>query len=74
MRDATGGPIEVDVWTIDMFGFNAFTAEGPPPLAIGTARPADGSDVKGFACEPAAPAGARDITPLGGWRADLGAG
>ena len=74
MRDAAGGLIEVEVWTIDMSGFGAFTAKGPPPLAIGTARPADGSDVKGFACEAAALAGARDITSLGGWRADLGAG
>ena len=57
MRDATGGPIEVEVWTIDMAGFGAFTAEVPPPLAIGTARAADCWDVKGLACEPADRAG-----------------
>jgi len=32
-------------------------------------RLADGSEVKGFVCEPVALAGAPDITGYGGWRA-----
>jgi allophanate hydrolase len=32
---------------------------------------ADGTTVKGFVCEPAAVAGAEDITAFGGWRAYL---
>ncbi|MBG0812194.1 hypothetical protein IY145_22885 [Methylosinus sp. H3A] len=41
----------------------------PPPLCIGALRLADGSSPKGFLVEPAALAGAEDITNFGGWRA-----
>jgi allophanate hydrolase len=41
----------------------------PPPLAIGTLTLADGSEIKGFVCEPAALDGAPDISAFGGWRA-----
>ena len=47
----------------------SFTAEVPPPRAIGTVTLADGSNVKGFVAEPRALTGVEDITHLGGCRA-----
>jgi len=66
-----GVAIEVEVWELDEAAFGSFTAEVPPPLAIGTLRLADGEEVAGFVCEPAALDGARDISSHGGWRAYL---
>jgi hypothetical protein len=48
-----------------------FVAAVPAPLCIGTVRLEDGRAVHGFLCERAGPAGAREITALGGWRAYL---
>jgi allophanate hydrolase len=63
-----GRGIEVEVWAMpeDMVG--GFLNAIPPPLTLGTIRLADGSQVKGFLCEPAGVEGAREITELGGWR------
>lgn len=69
-----GPGIEVEVWALDAAAFGAFTAEVPPPLAIGTLTLADGSQVKGFVCEPAGLAGAEEITGYGGWRGYLNSG
>lgn len=65
----TGAAIEVEVWAITPAAFGSFVAAIPPPLGIGTLQLADGTTVKGFICEPAALAGAKDITSFGGWRA-----
>lgn len=67
----TGSGIELEVWALDRAAFGSFVAEVPPPMTIGTVTLDDGSRVKGFACEPAALAGAEDITAFGGWRAYL---
>jgi allophanate hydrolase len=64
-----GAAIALEVYELDLASFGSFTAEVPPPLAIGTVQLADGSSVKGFVAEPRALAGAEDITHLGGWRA-----
>lgn len=69
VHDAGGAAIKVEVYELDLAAFGSFVAEVPPPLAIGTVTLADGSQVKGFVCEPRATAGAEDITALGGWRA-----
>jgi allophanate hydrolase len=61
--------IAVEVWELSVEAFGAFVAEVPPPLAIGTVTLADGSEVKGFVCEPAGLEGAIDISAFGGWRA-----
>jgi allophanate hydrolase len=66
-----GAAIALEVYELDMASFGSFTAEVPPPLAIGTVQLADGSSVKGFVAEPRALTGAEDITHLGGWRAYL---
>jgi len=66
---ATGTSIALEVWTLSAAAFGRFVAAIPPPLGIGTIRLADGRGVKGFIVEPAAIAGARDISAFGGWRA-----
>jgi allophanate hydrolase len=72
--DAAGQSIEVEVWELDERAFGNFVAEVPAPMTIGTTRLIDGSQVKGFCCEPHALAGARDITHFGGWRQYLASG
>jgi allophanate hydrolase len=62
------------VWRLTAEAFGSFTAEVPPPLAIGTVQLEDGSNVKGFVCEPEGFTGALDITEFGGWRAFLQSG
>ncbi len=66
--DDTGASIAVEVYELGIEAFGSFTAEVPPPLAIGTVTLKDGSLVKGFVAEPRAITGARDITNFGGWR------
>lgn len=73
VRDPGGGTIEVEVWRLPLAEVGGFLAGVPAPLAIGTLELADGRAVKGFLCEPAALAGAQDITAHGGWRAWLAA-
>jgi len=64
-----GSGIEVEVWAIPDYEFGPFVAGIPSPLGIGTLTLDDGSSMKGFICEPAAIAGAEEITRFGGWRA-----
>ncbi|MFG6075969.1 allophanate hydrolase [Erwinia sp. OPT-41] len=69
LAKATGGKaITVELWDIPLARFGEFVAEIPAPLGIGTLTLEDGRQVKGFICEPAALADARDITEFGGWR------
>ena len=70
----SGVAIEVEVWALTAAAFGTFVAAIPPPLGIGTLQLVDGSSVKGFICEPAALADAKDITLFGGWRAFLKSG
>ncbi len=64
-----GPGIEVEVWAMPEDAFGSFVNAVPPPLGIGSVRLASGDWVKGFICEAAGLAGARDITDYGGWRA-----
>jgi allophanate hydrolase len=66
-----GGAIEIEVWELPLRRFGEFVAEVPAPLAIGSLELADGQWIKGFVCEPAAIAGAEDISGYGGWRGYL---
>ncbi|MGA7108058.1 MAG: allophanate hydrolase [Terracidiphilus sp.] len=63
-----GTGIEVEVWAMPEHTVGSFLNAIPPPLTLGTIRLADGSQVKGFLCEPAGIEGSREITQLGGWR------
>jgi allophanate hydrolase len=63
-----GTGMEVEVWSVPENKFGSFVANVPAPLSIGTVILDDGSAVKGFLCETAALANAREITRFGGWR------
>src|SRR5207245_10899730 len=63
-----GQGIELEVWAVPENQFGGFVGEVPPPLAIGNVQLDTGESVKGFVCEPAAIAGASEITMFGGWR------
>jgi allophanate hydrolase len=74
VRVAGGGaPIRAEVWELPTAGFGDFVASVPAPMTIGKVLLADGSEVPGFLCEPAALAEACDITASGGWLAHLAA-
>ena len=64
----SGAAIELEVWELDPAAFGAFTAEVPPPLAIGSVELDTGETVKGFVCEPRALDDATDVTAFRGWR------
>ena len=68
MRAETGGAITVELWDMPLARFGEFVEEIPAPLGIGTLQLADGRQVKGFICEPAALSEATEITHFGGWR------
>ena len=71
VRMDDGAEISLEIWAMPLSAFGAFMAGIPQPLGIGTINLADGSQVKGFLCEPAGLEGAQDITAFGGWRAFL---
>jgi allophanate hydrolase len=66
---AAGESIAGEVWRLPAAGLARFMAGLAAPMAIGRVYLEDGRDVLGFVCEPAAVAGAADITRYGGWRA-----
>jgi allophanate hydrolase len=69
VRVAEGGAaVEVEVYRLPGASVAAFLVEIPAPLAIGTVRLVDGSEVHGFVCESVAVEDAQDITGFGGWR------
>ena len=72
--DDDGASIAGELWRLPASGMGTFLAALPAPMALGKVRLADGREVTGFLVEPAAIAGARDITRFGGWRAFLADG
>jgi len=66
-----GEGIELEVWAMPEDTLGSFLQAIPSPLCLGTILLSDATQVKGFLCEPAGIAGAREITHLGGWRAYL---
>lgn len=64
-----GSALIVETYALSEAAFGSFTAEVPPPLAIGTVKLENGDWVKGFVAEPHAFEGAQNITTFGGWRA-----
>ncbi|PRY12165.1 allophanate hydrolase [Kineococcus rhizosphaerae] len=69
VRDAGGAAIEGEVWRLPARGFGAFVAALPQPMTIGAVTLSDGRVVRGFLAEPAALAGAQEITAAGSWLA-----
>jgi allophanate hydrolase len=70
---ADGVAIAGELWSLPEAGLGSLLAALPTPMALGRVRLSDGSDAVGFLCEPAALAGAEEISALGGWRAHLAA-
>jgi allophanate hydrolase len=68
-----GHAIEVEVYEMPLDQVGSFLALIPPPLGLGSVQLADERWVHGFICEPAALAGATDISAWGGWRAWMAA-
>jgi allophanate hydrolase len=66
-----GAAIEIELWDLSFAALGAFMQNVPAPLTIGTLRTEDGESVRGFLCESAAVARARDISEHGGYRAYL---
>jgi allophanate hydrolase len=64
-----GASIPGELWRLPPAGFARFMGGLAAPMAIGRVGLDDGRAVLGFLCEPAALAGAADITRYGGWRA-----
>jgi allophanate hydrolase len=71
VRAAPGASVEAELWEMPSAAFGGFVDAIPAPLGIGTVELEDGECARGFLCEHYAVAAARDITPLGGWRAYL---
>jgi allophanate hydrolase len=65
--DAGGAGIEGELWELPPAGLAGLLAELPSPMALGRVALADGSEVVGFLCEPAALERAEEITAYGGW-------
>jgi allophanate hydrolase len=70
VRVDSGKPIAVEVYRLTFEAFGRLVAGVPAPMCIGTVVLEHGA-VAGFLCEPAAIAGATDITSFGGWQAYL---
>ncbi|HEV8393115.1 MAG TPA: allophanate hydrolase [Vicinamibacterales bacterium] len=66
-----GPGIALEVWAVPSHHFGSFVAGVPPPLGIGSVQLDTGEWVKGFICEPAALAGATEITGFGAWKSYL---
>ncbi|MFF4339696.1 allophanate hydrolase [Kitasatospora sp. NPDC001540] len=72
VRVAEGGAaLAGELWELPAAGLGALLAALPHPMALGPVRLADGVSAPGFLCEPAALAGAVDVTASGGWTAHL---
>ncbi|WP_377152648.1 allophanate hydrolase [Pseudaeromonas sharmana] len=67
----SGAAIELELWALPKGAWADFLAGIPTRLGLGTVQLADGRQVKGFICEPAALDGALEITSFGGWRSYL---
>ncbi|MDQ0115432.1 allophanate hydrolase [Paenibacillus harenae] len=68
---SVGASIAVELWSMSVAAFGAFTAVIPSPLGIGKVELSDGTVVSGFVCEGYAADDATNITAAGGWRAAM---
>lgn len=69
-----GRRIAGEEWLISPAGLGRFLAGLPAPMALGQVMLADGRQVTGFTCQPAAVEGAEDISAFGEWRAYVSQG
>ncbi len=69
--EETGTTIEVEVWDLPRSQWANFIQQIPSPLGLGTIELSDGTQAKGFLCEPWATKDAKDVSPHHSWRAYL---
>ncbi|MCX4809838.1 allophanate hydrolase [Streptomyces sp. NBC_01239] len=67
----SGAAIETEIWRLPAEGLGKLLTALPRPMTLGSVQLADGTNVPGFLCEPAALDNAQDITTYGGWRSYL---
>jgi allophanate hydrolase len=68
-----GAAIEGELWLLPPAALGVLLSSLPAPMTLGAVTLLDGRTVVGFGCEPAALAGAPDITEHGSWPAYLAA-
>jgi uncharacterized protein (DUF2252 family) len=73
VRDGSGVPIAVEVWSVPPAGLAGILLTEPAGLTIGKVRLEDGSTVLGVVGEATFVKGQREITQFGGWRAYIAA-
>ncbi len=64
----TGSSFELEIWEVPMQNVGKFLSMIPQPLGIGTLNLNDGTQVKGFICEPCVGEQSEDISKFSGWR------
>jgi allophanate hydrolase len=67
VRSPEGASIICEVWALPAAAVSRFLTGIDAPLALGTVRLHDGTDVTGFVCEPWGLENSVDITASGGW-------
>jgi allophanate hydrolase len=63
-----GSAFDLEIWELPIQNAGKFISMIPQPLGIGTLNLGDGSQVKGFICEPCVVETSEDISRFSGWR------
>ncbi|MBC8051445.1 MAG: hypothetical protein H7Y13_00090 [Sphingobacteriaceae bacterium] len=63
-----GSAFELEIWEVPFENAGKFISMIPQPLGIGTLNLQDGTQVKGFICEPCVMEESEDISRFSGWR------
>ncbi len=67
VRSEDGAALAAERWLVSEAALGAFLAELPEPMLLGSVTLSDGAVAVGFACDPVAASGGRDITEFGDW-------
>ena len=62
-----GVMFKLEIWEIPLQNVGKFISMIPQPLGIGTLNLEDGTQVKGFICEPCVMDDSEDISQFSGW-------
>jgi allophanate hydrolase len=68
LSNGKGSAFELEIWEVPLENAGKFIAMIPQPLGIGTLNLHDGTQVKGFICEPCVMEQSEDISRFSGWR------
>ena len=63
-----GSAFELEIWEIPLENVGIFISMIPQPLGIGTINLENGTQTKGFICEPCVIEQCEDISHFSGWR------